>query len=159
LGNYVVLHTFEGPEGAWPQLGLVPDSQGNLYGATTSGSTSTSTGGTVFKLDPAGTFSVLRSFIYGGSEGSEPTALIRDKKGFLYLSNFSGGSLDCLRNIGCGTVLKMDKAGHVALLHTFTAADGGGGCGSLVLDNGDNLYGAASGSGITLGALFELTQQ
>jgi uncharacterized repeat protein (TIGR03803 family) len=96
-GQQAVLYTFhDGADGAWPSAALVMDSAGNLYGtATLGGNLSCAEGqgcGTVFKIDTAGTFSVLHTF--EGSDGSYPLALIQDNQGNLYGVAQSGGSAD-----------------------------------------------------------------
>jgi uncharacterized repeat protein (TIGR03803 family) len=152
-GNYLVLHRFEGTDGYQSQTGLVRDSEGNLYGVTSGGGTSTSPGGTLFKLDTAGNLTTLRSFASGTREGASPHVLIRDSRGYLYVANSSGGDFNCLTNIGCGTVLKFDRAGHEKLLHTFTGEPGS--CNDLTLDSKGNLYGTLGGDP---SIVFELTQ-
>ena len=72
-GKFTVLHSFSGSttDGQLPLAGLVLDAQGNLYGTTYIGGSGgcfdgTSYGcGTVFKLDPTGTETVLYSFTGG----------------------------------------------------------------------------------------------
>jgi len=49
-GNFTVLHTFTGTDGAYPYAGLVADTAGNLYGTTSAGGTLGY--GVVFKLAP-----------------------------------------------------------------------------------------------------------
>jgi uncharacterized repeat protein (TIGR03803 family) len=58
-----VLHDFAGlpTDGAKPTGGLLFDPAGNVYGVTSNGGINTN-GGTVFKLDPNGTESLLHSF-------------------------------------------------------------------------------------------------
>src|SRR5229473_7212573 len=78
--SFSVLHYFTGPDGAVPRGGLILDKAGNLYGATTIGGSGY---GTVFKLDTAGTETVLWAFT--PDNGSEPSAtLLRDGAGNLY---------------------------------------------------------------------------
>ena len=59
-GVETVLHSFtRGSDGWDPSGGLAIDEDGNLYGTTPGGGTGG--GGTVLKLDPAGTFTVVHS--------------------------------------------------------------------------------------------------
>jgi uncharacterized repeat protein (TIGR03803 family) len=86
-----VLYSFTGSpaDGSSPYAGLVRDSGGNLYGTTAYGGASES--GVVFKLDTAGTESVLYSFT-GGVDGGVPRApLIMDTAGNLYGTTYYGG--------------------------------------------------------------------
>jgi uncharacterized repeat protein (TIGR03803 family) len=78
-----VLYSFTGGgDGANPRAGLIFDPSGALYGTTVSGGSHGR--GTVFKLAPSGTESVLYSF-QGGSDGAAPFAgLIFDASGALY---------------------------------------------------------------------------
>ncbi len=74
-GTLSVLHSFAGSDGASPAAGLIFDAAGNLYGTTIFGGANTNCYlgcGTVFKLTPTGTLSVLHSF--AGSDGAYPDA-------------------------------------------------------------------------------------
>ena len=82
-------------DGANPVAGLTFDQQGNLYGTTYQGGTST--GGVVFKLTPPGNGEpkwserVLHSFT-GGVRGGNPAAgLVIDQNGELYGTTKNGG--------------------------------------------------------------------
>ena len=93
-GTETILHTFTGgADGAYPHAGLVRDAAGNLYSTTGGGGGSTvcSDGcGTVFKVRPSGTETVLYSFT-GGADGRTPYAgLLRDAAGNLYGTTYSG---------------------------------------------------------------------
>lgn len=77
-GHSKVLHGFTGADGSNPYGTLVRDAAGNLYGTTGGGGANG--GGVVFKVDPAGTETVLYSFT-GGSDGNYPTAgLVQDRR-------------------------------------------------------------------------------
>jgi uncharacterized repeat protein (TIGR03803 family) len=80
-------------DGAWPSATLLMDSAGNLYGtAVFGGNLNCESGqgcGTVFKLDPAGKFSVLHAF--SGPDGMDPEGLIEDGQGNLYGTAAFGG--------------------------------------------------------------------
>ena len=89
-GNETVLHHFTGGEGGFgPAGGVLRDSQGNLYGVTTSGGLpcppSSDGCGTVFRLEPDGTFTTLHRFGADGAEGLGPqSGLVSDAAGNLY---------------------------------------------------------------------------
>lgn len=72
-GNLTVLHAFTGgTDGGTPVAGVIRDSEGNLYGTTSSGGTSD--GGVVFRLDPSGNLTVLHDFT-GGTDGTNPNGV------------------------------------------------------------------------------------
>jgi uncharacterized repeat protein (TIGR03803 family) len=139
-----LLHAFKRSDGAGSVASLIRDSNGDLYGTTVSGGSSNA--GTVFKLDKAGTFTVLYNFT-GGSDGANPQAgLILDAAANLYGTTTFGGGVGC-GGSGCGTVFKIDNDGTESVLYRFTGTnDGGFPRGSLILDNG-NLYGTTSQPG------------
>jgi uncharacterized repeat protein (TIGR03803 family) len=100
-------------DGATPIAGpLVRDSAGNLYGTTYFGGAycgSNEGCGVVFKLDTAGTETVLHSFS-GGADGAAPWGgLTSDSMGNLYGAASQGGDLKCQpgNGQGCGTVFKI----------------------------------------------------
>jgi uncharacterized repeat protein (TIGR03803 family) len=51
-GQYTVLHTFKGTDGANPQASLYMDQHGDIYGTTTAGGDPTCNCGVVFKITP-----------------------------------------------------------------------------------------------------------
>src|SRR6266571_4177312 len=104
--SYEELHAFA-PVGYSPYAGLIQDSAGNLYGTTQSGGASGV--GTVYKLEPSGTFTVLHSF--DSSDGANPTAgLVQDSAGNLYGTTVNGGAS------GNGTVYKLAPSGTFTVL-------------------------------------------
>ena len=135
-GTETVLHSFAGSlDGAYPLAGLVRDAAGNLYGTTESYGPFRA--GTVFKLDSTGAETVLHSFA-APPDGAYPYAgLVRDTAGNLYGTTNGGGSF------GAGTVFKLDPAGKLTVLHSFSGnADGANPDSALVRDASGNLYGA-----------------
>lgn len=154
-GSETVLHEFAGADGAFPAAGLLMDSAGNLYGTTVNGGSVGFCGnfgcGTVFKLSPAGIFTVLYAFS-GGSDGGNPTAgLISDAAGNLYGTTGFGG------NFGIGVVFKLDPTNHETVLHTFNGADGAEPSAPLIMDSAGNLYGTTfRGGSADSGTIFEL---
>jgi uncharacterized repeat protein (TIGR03803 family) len=168
-GNETVLHTFGGPDGANPDSVLLFDSQGNLYGTTEHGGNSQCGMGcgTVFKLSPDGSESVLYAFcsLSNCTDGKEPGTgpLVRDSAGNLYGTTYFGGTSGC-NGAGCGVVFKLDPTGKETVLHSFTGgADGAFPYAGLVMDAARALYGTASGGGGTsckpngCGELFKIT--
>jgi uncharacterized repeat protein (TIGR03803 family) len=143
-GKKTVLHTFKGgTDGEYPLAGVVQDAQGNLYGTTSTGGSSScsSTGcGAVFKLSKTGKETVLYTFT-GGADGGYPEAgVILDAQGNLYGTAYSGGT-GCNTH-GCGVVFKLSKTGKETVLYTFTGGtDGANPAGGLILDTQGNLYG------------------
>ena len=85
-----VLYSFTGgADGGLPFGGVARDPAGNLYGTTFGGGTAGV--GVVFKLDPAGSETVLYTFL-GGAEGGGPSgSLILDPSGNLFGTAGSGG--------------------------------------------------------------------
>jgi uncharacterized repeat protein (TIGR03803 family) len=155
-----VLHTFTAgsqTDGAAPYGGLVLDAAGNVYGTTSIGGSSSPCGcGTVFKLDPSGTETILYNFA-GGADGAEPYAtLVQDAAGNLYGTTLFGGN-----NLSFGTVFKLDASGTKTLLHTFAGypSDGSGPYAPLVQDAAGNLYGTTYFGGNSSGGGFCETNQ
>ena len=105
-GHETVLYRFTGgTDGQGPAAGLVRDKAGDLYGTTIKGGGSTDAG-VVFKLDTAGTETVLYTFT-GGFDGAAPKELLRDKQGNLYGVATGGGDKTCNPPDGCGVVFTL----------------------------------------------------
>jgi uncharacterized repeat protein (TIGR03803 family) len=148
-GKKTILHKFTGGnDGSTPSGGLVLDSAGNLYGATSAGGDlkcpfeGGAGCGVVFKLNSKGVLQVLHAF-HGGSDGNVPASVILDPAGNLYGTTESGPNTD-----DCGTVFKLDAQGNLTNLHNI--AGGAEGCfpvGALVRDAAGNLYGATAFGG------------
>jgi uncharacterized repeat protein (TIGR03803 family) len=150
-GNETVLYSFTGKDGKHPTAALIQDAAGNFYGTTTAGGAFN--GGTVFKLDAGGNETVLHSFI-SEVNGSDPYAgLIQDTAGNFYGTTAVGGASNC------GTVYKLDTAGKLTVLHSFSGtADGANPFGGVVIDGKGNLYGTAQrGGAFNNGTVFKIT--
>ena len=156
-GSEKVLYTFKGGvDGRFPDSGLIEDAAGNLYGVTSEGGRGDSTAngyeccGTVFKLSPDGTESVLYAF-QGGSDGAFPQGnLLEDASGNLYGATYIGGDQDChiFGPPGCGTIFKLAPDGTKTMLHAFKGGtDGVSPNGALVMDESGDLYGTTSEGG------------
>ena len=147
-----VLYAFQGgTDGAEPLGNLTMDANGNLYGTTAvGGDTSCANGsigcGTVFKLAPDGTETVLHAF-KSRSDGNEPLAgLIADGSGNLYGTTQAGGNSH--RGIGRGTIFKITPGGTETVLYAFRGAkDGAVPYGGVIFDSAGNIYGTTFGGG------------
>jgi uncharacterized repeat protein (TIGR03803 family) len=146
------LYGFGGPDGATPWGALVRDAKGNLYGTTFQGGAYNA--GTVYKLTPTGTESVLYSFTGGADGGYLYAGVVRDNKGNLYGTTYQGGAN------GVGTVFKVTPTGEETVLQSL-----GGQAGAypflagLVMDKKGNLYGTAyDGGSWGFGTVFEVTK-
>jgi uncharacterized repeat protein (TIGR03803 family) len=165
--GYRLLHSFNGSpfDGANPQAALIQDTNGTLYGTTTTGGTRPIvyqfSGGTVFKLNPDGTgFTLLRSFPDDVNDGSVLKApLLQGKDGALYGTTQSGGSKQILGNfLSGGTVFRINTDGTgYSILHSF---DGNAPLANprapLVQDSNGILYGTTSAD-YASGTVFSLS--
>jgi uncharacterized repeat protein (TIGR03803 family) len=158
-GNETVLHSFLGGDGLWPSGGLIQDSAGNLYGATSEGGYREGGRcvhgcGTVFKIDTTGHKTVLFAF-NGGSEGANPIGtLAHDPAGNLYGTGSGGGRMNH------GVIFKLDKAGNETVLYNLSTSGGlqiGPFPLGVIRDAAGNLYGMTQKGGTAGdGAVFEL---
>src|SRR5260370_15129463 len=104
---------------------------GNLYGTLQTGGTGL---GTVYKITPAGTFTVLHDFT--GPDGEVlNSGLTLGPDGNFYGATSHGGA------IGIWTLFKITPAGVFTTLHDFTAAEGGGVDGTPVMGKTGSFYG------------------
>jgi uncharacterized repeat protein (TIGR03803 family) len=163
--TFKVLHHFgNGHDGAQPQGGLILDTAGNLYGATTYGGRYGV--GTVFEFSPkAGggwIEKLLYSFKNNGVDGGNPfSSVIFGADGNLYGDTYFGGA------VGSGTVYELTHTSGggwtETTLYNFPnnlAADGSNPQTRVTFDAAGNLYGSAGwGGGIEPGAgtIFKMT--
>jgi uncharacterized repeat protein (TIGR03803 family) len=151
-GAESLLYSFTaGSDGANPYADVIEGSDGNFYGTTSNGGASGK--GTVFKITPSGTETVLYSF-GGGSDGANPEAgLTQGGDGNFYGATYLGGA----GNVG--TVFRVTPSGTETLLHTFAggSSDGANPSANLVLGSDGNLYGStyAGGAG-GVGTVFKV---
>ena len=142
-----VMHRFltKTNDGDNPRGGFVEDAAGNLYGTTIEGGAGNS--GTVYKLTPKGSETILWSF-KAGADGAGPYGdLVWDKKGNLYGTTIGGGEAPNCTN--CGTVFRLAPDGTETVLHAFNSYPGDGAepIAAPIRDRQGNLYGTTYDGG------------
>jgi uncharacterized repeat protein (TIGR03803 family) len=146
-GNAMILHSFNGPDGAGPSAGLIMDSVGSLYGTTRAGGANQLCPqeggcGTVFKLDANHKLTLLHSFVGGADGWAVGSGLVSDAQGNLYGTTLGGGTSNM------GTVYEVTKSGKERILHSFTGApDGADPAATLFLDSDGLFYGTTYSGG------------
>jgi uncharacterized repeat protein (TIGR03803 family) len=117
-GKEKVLYAFKGgADGSTPLGSLIRDKGGNFYGTTQYGGANG--WGTIFKLAPDGTETVLHTFI-AWTDGAYPAgSLLPDQTGNLYGTATNGGTL------GYGSVFKLSPSGVFTVLHAFEGGQDG----------------------------------
>jgi len=136
-----VLHNFSdfGEDGGQAYGGLISDSSGNLYGATSVGGQNS--GGEAYELSPSNggwTFNLLYGFnAYQGTLAS----LAMDSSGNLYGTLF----------IGAPEIFRLTPSNGQYNLTGFTGSAGNDPYGNMILDSAGNLYGTAGN------VVFEIT--
>ncbi len=160
-------------DGASPQGGLIQASDGNFYG----------TGGSVFKITPAGALTTLYLFCRqpnlsgsGGPicpDGQIPVGLIQASDSNFYGTTYGGGANPGGDDggVGAGTVFKITPTGALTTLYSFCSlTDSIGNCvdgqnpnGGLIQASDGNFYGTTLGGGASdvlesvAGTVFQIT--
>jgi uncharacterized repeat protein (TIGR03803 family) len=157
------VYSFKGgsKDGAYPEAGLVFDSETAIfYGTTSAGGTGSCPGGcgTIFEFRPDSPTDTILHFFGASGDGATPKAelLLGTSQNF-YGTTSAGGSTNC--DGGCGTVFVINPFSNTyQVLHRFTGnADGGDPVAGLVFDSKSNLWGTAlHGGAETFGTVFEL---
>ena len=161
-GRETVLHSFcaetNCADGSTPYGGVILDSSGNLYGATSGGGALGF--GAVFKIDSTGTETVLYSFKgLSAGDGASPAYgnLVRDAAGNLYGVTLNGGVSCTYSTAGCGVVYKIDPSGNETILHTFTGGSDGGLPPADLIAGAGGLYGTTfRGGPAGCGVIFKI---
>ncbi len=158
-GTETVLYTFQGgSDGELPRGSLLMDNAGNLYGTTLGGGGAPCNCGTVYRLAPSGTETVLHAFQAHSDGGLPEAGLIADKAGNLYGTTYAGGSTNC-KGAGCGIVFKVAPDGTETVLFAFSARHGRNPTAALLKGKNGLLYGTASAGGKNNdGVVFSVTK-
>ena len=140
-GALATLVSFDinGTNGASPYAGLVQGNDGNLFGTTYQGGTSSY--GTIFKLTTNGTFTSLYSFT-GTNDGGNPYArLVQGSDGNFYGTTFNGGTS------GYGTVFEFATNGVLTTLVSFGNTNGAYPQAGVIQGLDGNFYGTTTAGG------------
>jgi uncharacterized repeat protein (TIGR03803 family) len=161
-GTLTTLYTFcsqtNCADGFIPYSGLTLGSDGNFYG-TTSGGGANFSGGTIYKITPAGQLTTLYSFCAqtNCTDGSSPEAtLLEAKNGDFYGTTERGGTHNQ------GVVYQITAAGTYKVLYSFCAktncTDGANPLAGLMQASNGWLYGTTSSGGAKgAGTVFGIT--
>ncbi len=159
-----VLHSFRGDADGIDPQGVIFDTHGNLFGATTYGGNLNQ--GTAFELSPDGsggyTEKVIHNFGHGDDGQTPISGFLMDSAGNFYGATYGGGLH------GDGTVYEISPSGGgdytEKVLHDFGGLDDGANpYADLLFDTKGNLYGTTYGGGtvsckggVGCGTLFEM---
>jgi len=132
-------------DGSQPRAGLTIDSQGNLYGTTSTGGVGY---GTAFELSPSGgswTENIMHTF-QGGTDAATPySSLTFDSVGNLYGTTWAGGTNNA------GTVYELSPVGdgtwNETLPIVFSGRNGEELSGGVIFDKEGNFYGGTEAGG------------
>jgi uncharacterized repeat protein (TIGR03803 family) len=132
------LHSFSGPDGADPGA-LVETGDGTFLGVTSSGGDFNL--GTIFRMTPNGTVTLVHSFA-GGTEGASPLGPLVSVGVDFYGVTSSGGDSNN------GTIFKLTAEGSIATVHHFAGGvDGRQPSSPLRLASDGRFYGTTRAGG------------
>jgi uncharacterized repeat protein (TIGR03803 family) len=161
--TFTPLLSFNGTNGEDPVAPLVQGLDGNLYGTTSTGTTSGGIGfgGTLFRTTTGGALITLYSFCSQSTcpDGSGPTRLVQTADGTFYGTTVYGGGF----SISAGTVFKFATDGTLTTLYRFCSqancADGENPA-RLIRAAGGSFYGTTNVGGTSsqrTGTVFRIT--
>jgi uncharacterized repeat protein (TIGR03803 family) len=157
-GKFTMLYSFTNGGGVNPQAGLIQATDGDFYGTTFNGGAEGCCHGTVFKITPAGTLTVLYNFCSEThcTDGANPWGgLVQATDGNLYGTTTVGGAK------GDGTLFKITTSGTLTTLYNFCSqgdcTDGNEPWAGLVQGTDGSLYGTTQMGGAAInGCLSEM---
>ena len=155
----IMVASFNGTDGYYPQGNLIADASGNLYGTTSGGPINGNNygDGTVFEI-AVGDSTPITLATFDSTDGKSPVGLVADAAGNLYGTTFYGGANNA------GTVFEIAKTSTgynptPITLATFDSTDGGLSSGSLIIDASGNLYGTTAHGGANGdGSVYEIAK-
>ena len=167
--GYKVLETLAQTNGSNPDAPLVLGTDGNFYGTASLGGTSTGPGfgggGVIFKITPAGTYSVLYNLCTMKSclDGEFPyDGLVEGTDGNFYGTANGGGTRTYASAFTGGVIFQVSPAGSYKVIYNFCSQtncdDGANPLGGLVQASDGNFYGTTQvGGAKNYGTIFQLT--
>jgi uncharacterized repeat protein (TIGR03803 family) len=163
-GDFTNLHTFlgyivGGGDGGHPEASLVEGGDGNLYGTTSDGGDHD--GGTIYRIDAGGSYTIVHSFSGSGgpADGATPrAALVLGDDGALYGTTTAQGPTQ--PSPSSGTVFRFTPGvSGVATIHAFHGSDGSSPNSTLVKALDGYLYGTTSTGGEhNAGTVFRISE-
>jgi uncharacterized repeat protein (TIGR03803 family) len=154
---FKTLVTFSGADGGNPTAALVQGIDGNLYGTTNA--YGPNLGGSVFKMTPSGSLTVLYNFCAQPNcvDGSRPNSMVLGSDGNFYGTTNFGGSANG------GIVFKITPEGTFKTLYSFCALTNcidGNRPNGLMLGNDGDFYGTTNfGGSANSGVVFKITSE
>ncbi len=129
---------------------MIQGSDSNFYGTTESGGPNGD--GTLYKITPQGTETVLHLFGTSSGDGYHPQAgLIQASDGNFYGTTSDGGTnSSCENGAGCGTIFRFSpSSGTYTVLYSLGgfSGDGENPVAALIQGSDGNLYGTTSAGG------------
>jgi hypothetical protein len=157
-----ILFNVQGGAYGYDPFSMVRDANGNIYGTFFEGGSAcpyTIGCGVVYKLSPNANGQFSESIIHtftGGDDGSEPTSLLMDPAGNLFVATLGGGSKKCIG--GCGAIVELSPlpggSWSTTVLYDFQGDFDGQHPTISTMDAQGNIYGAF----LKAGQVFELTR-
>jgi len=150
-GSFTNLYSFSAApnDGSGPQGALAQGGDGNFYGTTSLGGTSTNCSGgcgTIFRISPSGSYTNLYSFLGYPNDAAKPQAgLLQGNDGNFYGTTSAGGTQNS------GTVFRISPSGIFTNLYSFGnyPNDGTAPQAGLVQGSDGNFYGTTSQGGMS----------
>jgi uncharacterized repeat protein (TIGR03803 family) len=147
---------FNGKNGYYPNPPLVQGLDGNFYGTASSGGSANQ--GTIFKLSPSGTLTLVYDFCHQVHcpDGAAPFgSLVLATDGNFYGTTISGGASGAP---GYGTIFRITPSGVLTTLYSFSnSSDGAYPEGPLIQATDGNFYGVTLGGINVYGTIFRIT--
>ena len=154
-GNFDTIHTFQGDDGRNPSSGLIEPVDGELWGTTTGGGTSTACTlgcGTVYRMHFDGGFTTMHSLDEADDEGRSPTGnLVLASDGDIYGVTAVGGTGSN------GTFFKITLNGNWTTIAPLPALFYYLSNGLIQASNGDFIGTTYSGGEFIAGSIYRLS--